>query len=96
MSQVRRSVAGVSDDVHHLNMDDLNAAWDAGEAFLASLDATSVTLACAACGEPQWAGPAGPDTEFASDASPRMTPGERPSMTCVDCGAVAPPAVIAD
>lgn len=79
-----------------LSRDDLNAAWDAGEAFLASLEATSVTLACGACGEPQWAGPAGADTQFDSDASPRMTPGERPSMRCVDCGAVAPPAVIAE
>ena len=79
-----------------LSRDDLNAAWDAGEAFLASLEATSVTLACAACGEPQWAGPAGADTQFDSDASPRMTQGGRVSMTCVDCGAVASPAVIAE
>ncbi len=70
-----------------------DAAWDAGERFLATLPHDYVTLSCPACGEPQWSGQAGDDTEFASDSSPRMIPGDPPRMKCADCGATGTPTV---
>lgn len=75
-----------------MDRDDLDAMWDAGEQFLASLPHDYVILSCPSCREPHWAGAAGTDTQFGSDASPRMLPGDPPRMSC-ECGVTAPPVV---